>query len=274
MTNYTDKEYSVHAGAPIEVYRFTGTLANYHYTSAEINVTVGGQLYTAIPISRSAVSVSNQEDDNQELEIEVPYDLDIIQEYVYTLAPARLGLEILRYHEGTNPSTDYIVLWKGYVTLYTISGHMAKLRVPSIFSLLLQGEVPGVWYHQPCNHVLFNTQCNASGTMIKANYKTTSTITIVDDRLITVVNDGVVNSWLRAGEIYNTTRTERRSIVDNVNNLITINYPFRNAVVGDTVDMYTGCDHLFTTCRDKFANSINYGGFPYIPRDNPFKGHL
>lgn len=34
---------------------------------------------------------------------------------------------------------------------------------------------------------------------------------------------------------------------------------------GDTYTVYPGCDKRLTTCRDKFSNVVNFGGFPYIP---------
>jgi uncharacterized phage protein (TIGR02218 family) len=34
---------------------------------------------------------------------------------------------------------------------------------------------------------------------------------------------------------------------------------------GDTFDLDPGCDKLLGTCKDKFANVKNFGGFPYIP---------
>ena len=36
-------------------------------------------------------------------------------------------------------------------------------------------------------------------------------------------------------------------------------------VAGDAVTVLAGCDRRFATCRDKFANSINFRGFPHIP---------
>jgi hypothetical protein len=36
--------------------------------------------------------------------------------------------------------------------------------------------------------------------------------------------------------------------------------------------MYAGCDHLLATCRDRFSNVANFGGFPWIPQKNPFSG--
>lgn len=38
-----------------------------------------------------------------------------------------------------------------------------------------------------------------------------------------------------------------------------------NIQVGDTFDVYPGCNHTLTQCREKFDNVIRFGGFPYIP---------
>lgn len=35
--------------------------------------------------------------------------------------------------------------------------------------------------------------------------------------------------------------------------------------VGDTYEVYAGCNKQFDTCRDKFNNVANYRGFPHIP---------
>jgi uncharacterized phage protein (TIGR02218 family) len=35
--------------------------------------------------------------------------------------------------------------------------------------------------------------------------------------------------------------------------------------VGDTFVVTAGCDKRFTTCRDRFANAVNFRGFPAIP---------
>jgi len=42
--------------------------------------------------------------------------------------------------------------------------------------------------------------------------------------------------------------------------------PMVNAIaVGDSYSVTQGCDKKFTTCRNKFANGTNFGGFPYVP---------
>ena len=41
--------------------------------------------------------------------------------------------------------------------------------------------------------------------------------------------------------------------------------PFRPVRVGARVLLTQGCDKNFATCRDRFANSINFRGEPYLP---------
>jgi len=35
--------------------------------------------------------------------------------------------------------------------------------------------------------------------------------------------------------------------------------------VGDTYSVYAGCDKLFSTCKTKFSNGVNFRGEPHIP---------
>jgi uncharacterized phage protein (TIGR02218 family) len=39
----------------------------------------------------------------------------------------------------------------------------------------------------------------------------------------------------------------------------------RPITVGDTFAITAGCDKQFATCRDRFANVANFGGFPHMP---------
>lgn len=36
-------------------------------------------------------------------------------------------------------------------------------------------------------------------------------------------------------------------------------------VIGDTLTVTAGCDRRFETCRTRFANAVNFRGFPHIP---------
>jgi uncharacterized phage protein (TIGR02218 family) len=44
-------------------------------------------------------------------------------------------------------------------------------------------------------------------------------------------------------------------------------------VVGDSVRLTVGCDKRFSTCRDRFANALNFRGFPHIPGNDYLMGY-
>jgi uncharacterized phage protein (TIGR02218 family) len=39
----------------------------------------------------------------------------------------------------------------------------------------------------------------------------------------------------------------------------------REVAIGDTFEIMAGCNKLFATCKSKFANGVNFRGFPHIP---------
>lgn len=41
--------------------------------------------------------------------------------------------------------------------------------------------------------------------------------------------------------------------------------PARTVATGDAFALVAGCDKRFATCREKFANAVNFQGFPHMP---------
>lgn len=66
--------------------------------------------------------------------------------------------------------------------------------------------------------------------------------------------------------------TEKRMIVAHAGDLVTLSAVPPGLSAGAAVMLYPGCDHTLVTCEAKFANSANFGGFPFIPTKNPFGG--
>ena len=44
--------------------------------------------------------------------------------------------------------------------------------------------------------------------------------------------------------------------------------------LGQTIEVTAGCDKHISTCRDKFANTLNYRGFPYMPGNDFMTGQF
>ncbi len=262
----------------IEAYEFTGSFTTYRYTTADRQITVDGQTFSPAAIARGAVSAGDQTQEGLELEVTLPFTLDVVQDYAFQTSPPSLVLRLLAFDRSVqNPvnsdiyaSSNGAVLWSGQVAGFSVTNRNARLRVPSNFTRALQTTAPAIFYQNPCNHVLYGPQCKVNPT----GFTQTTTVTSVATTTIGVTSDGFANNFLDAGSIRNDRTNERRLIISNIDDSITINVPFVDLLVGDTVVMRAGCDHSFTTCRVKFNNTINYGGQPFIPGRNPFFGQL
>lgn len=262
---YDADETSVHDGEPVELYQFTDSVSEYLYTSYHDTVVHNTKTYVPVPISRSEAKGGPQGEDT-ELRIEMPYDLDIVNDYAFSIAPTSLVLTIHRLHA---PSGDSIVYWKGKVGAVSVQGRKATVIVPSTFGGALESSVPSVYYQEQCNHVLYDSRCALS----RSAFKTDATVsTILDEITIDVSTVGGAGvDVFRAGELVVVSTGERRLILRQSGTILTINFPFRSVSVSDAVELYKGCDHLIVTCRDKFSNVVNFGGHSLIPLRNIFE---
>lgn len=263
-------EQSIHDGAPIEVFKFIGSFQSYYYTSYHEQLQVNGEWYQPIYIKRGTVKAGTHEDTNLILEVRLPFNTDLALDYAYSVAPPSLRLELRRAHRGSNLAIDWRMLWTGTVRGHAVVGRECILKIPSVFSDVLEGEVPSVYFQQPCNHTLYDPRCGVS----RAAHTTVTTVVAVGSLAIEVVDDGVGTDVLAAGEMVNTRTGERRLIMSNLADIIEIGFPFVDIVIGDTVQLSKGCDLAYATCVNKFANGLRFGGDPFMPGDNPFEGSL
>ncbi len=67
---------------------------------------------------------------------------------------------------------------------------------------------------------------------------------------------------------------DARLILAQSGDVLTLLIPFAENVLGSNIDLFAGCDRSLDTCDSKFAAVPNYGGFPFVPRKNPFGTRL
>ena len=132
---------------------------------------------------------------------------------------------------------------------------------------LLQISMPRHFYQAQCRHMLGDSGCtvNLASYAVGGTAAAGSTqAAIVAPGLATPGGSGTYalgtvqfTSGLNAG--YRQTVTRWAAPV------LQMTQPFPFAVAaGDTFTAYPGCDYQLSTCG-AFANTINFGGFPYIP---------
>ena len=261
-------EISKEGGRPIELFEFTIDAVTTRYTNAEDDITYSANIYSSETIMRTSPTLSSGENGRQQMEITLPADNPIASRYIGIVPADRVNVRILRFHRGDSPNG--IVLWSGRIVSVKFEKSGAIARLYSVSSeAALSRPMPGRKYQAMCNHTLYDTLCS----VVKASNKHTDTVLVVSGQDITVNGVSVEGAtWAVGGTVE--WGNERRLVVAQVGNVLTLQLPFPTSPLSATVDVYAGCDHLIDTCTNKFSNDINFGGFPHVPTKNPFNSGL
>lgn len=278
--NYATSETSRYAAAPVELFRFDYGLSSYCYTSADRDQPHQGQLYKAAPLSRGQVDQS-QEDQAGSLEVSIPRESPVAALFIDYLPVTPVSLTVYRLHRG---GTDTISLFRGTVTAATFSENECKLRCAAN-SDVTGRMIPIAVYQSQCNHVLFSTSrsydlaggnraqslgCNVS----RDDHRATAAITAAQGVTLTVpALDSFPSGHFTYGYVERASG-EVRWITAHNGDTITLNYPLRDLAPGERVSVFPGCDGSENTCRSKFNNTINFGGFTRLPQKNPFNSSI
>lgn len=267
---FNTNELSAASGAPIELYKFIGTFNTWRVTSYLREITNSDGTYEPVPVKRTQIENASQDQEELAIDISLPYDHPLALEYIFAVSPPELSVEIYRAHR--DDFNDTLLLWTGKPISFNVEGRVASLRVPSIFSYLLSGLCPAPRYQAPCNHILYDDRCKVNRA---ANSQTVDVVSVsASGRRLTLSANTFANGECNAGEMIWTAGGQRRMITLSNGTTFDISYPFAGDPTGDEVIIRKGCDHSFTTCKNKFSNGLNYGGCPIVPPTNPFNSRL
>jgi uncharacterized phage protein (TIGR02218 family) len=262
---YENRETSVESGKPVELYHFTIGTTHYYYTSAPDTFLFGGNNWVPRQIERTDPSQST-EDRRQQMEVTLPTEDPVASRFVGIIPGSLMTLEISRYHRD---DTGVFILWSGAVVgaSYGLQGAQCTLRCVTSEAAFSRA-IPRYKYQGLCNNVLFDDLCQVT----KASFTHTDTCTDVTGSDITVQNLATTfptANWA-VGGYASFNDSDFRLVMAQTSDVLTLFIPFENSPLGQTVKVFAGCDHLIATCKDKFSNLINFGGYPYVPTVNPF----
>ncbi len=269
---YQEIEESSHSGSPVELYTFSRGVQEWRYTSFSEDITFNNKNYTAAPIERGKIEAT-PDLGKVNLKIQTVRTLDFLTQYIASSPSDVINLVVTRFHLG---DTDSTTPWRGRVTNVRFEEVEATITCQPIYTAVKRPGLRRV-YQSSCPHVLYNSPCN----IIQTNYTTSAQVSAVGGNTITspsfIINNANFGpEWFTGGMVLFTGNgvNDRRFITDHNNSTgtITVSLPFTDLTVGDTVSAFPGCDHTTVTCKGKFNNLNNYGGFPYIPDKNPMDG--
>ena len=264
---YDAKETSLRGGNPVELYKATLGTVDYLYNDSDSDIVYNSETYSPITISRSSID-QNDEINRSGIKVTVPRDNDLADVFrVY--APAEVvAITIFRGHLDDG---EFKTIWSGRVISCDWSGVKATLECESVFSSLKR---PGLRrnYQAQCPHVLYGVACGLN----QLTHQTTDNVSVISGSTVSVpAASGFADGYFNGGFLQFYTSTglgQVRFIADHTSDVLTLVAPIPELSVSDSVNVFPGCKHTLDDCTNKFDNLVNYGGFPYVPKVNPFGG--
>lgn len=264
---YATTELSVYDSQPVELFEFTFASKAWRFTSSDEEQHYLGQTYTPLAIQRSNIE-QTQELNRSDLKVEVPRDADIAQEFIIYPPAEVMLLRLFRQHRG---EADTVLIWIGRVLACEWKDSTATLKCEAVFTSQRRTGLRRL-YQAQCPHVLYDRRCG----VVQNSFRTTGTVAAVSHNVVTVAEASLQANGYFDGGILAFTDTDgiihKRAITGHEANQITLSNSIRQLEENVSVALYPGCKHTTNDCEFKFANIVNYGGWPLSPRINPFDG--
>lgn len=259
---YAALETGARSGKPVELYLFQLHGQRWLYTSADTPQTYNLDTYEPQPIRRT--SPEQQKDPGaHKLQVTVPRDNEVALLFRIFVPPGAVMLTIFRRHRG---DSETVVAWAGRVRSVKWGDTEAYLECEPTTGQMKRDALR-LQYQVQCNHMLYGGACGVN----RVSFQVVATLTQVAGTTIKAAAFATrANGWFKAGLLVH--GYDQRMITSHAGDTITVLTPFEDLAAGETVTAYAGCDRSFAVCKDRFANTLNFGGFPWIPTKNPFNG--
>jgi len=262
--SFDAQEKSVESASPVEFYTIAiGTELFRMHSSIEETITLGADVFYKTPALKRGHIATGQE----YLTVELPGD-HLFSKRFAMIAPGQAAtLTIQSYHRGD--TSDLRVMYKGVVrsVAFIQQGALSALSVIPI-SEAFDKTIPDRTFQAPCNNILFDDDCKISPGL----WSYEDEVTAVNANTISVHGLGASkgDGWANGGFVsYGV--LDYRLVLTQTGDVLTLVLPFYEPILGNDVTVYAGCDHCLTgDCQNKFDNTVNFSGFPYVPTKNIF----
>ena len=265
---YETVDGSISEGSPEEFYTFRVENLIFRYTDAPQDMIFDGEKYLSRQISRTALVNNLSIIDNSDTKITLPREDMVSQKCAGLSTPSVIEVEIFQRHR-TDDTQEAKRIFAGYLLEISTDGRETEFAFSTLTRAYIESNVCTVQYTTQCNHDWGDERCRVNPEL----YVKLSQVTGIDLWTLLVADFiGQDMSKYVGGYIVNSRTGVRRNIVNIDNNAIFVDGMFSDVAIGDGVRLYPGCDHdIEGDCLKAYNNVINHGGFPFVPRSNPFR---
>jgi hypothetical protein len=263
-----------------------GGLGTLYYTSADVPVAFEGNEYLPAILTRSELTSGGRETGDGDVDLTMARDHAVARCFHYGTPQLPVALTLYALHrdnltadgDGTYTVTDEAevrTLLEGAMgTRPRFRGNACTLAFAPA-ETLVDRTVPRYTCSRACPWLLYDVHtCKVN----RATFALTGvTVDAVSGRVVTVPG---LAAWAGSDAfkakhgvlIPPSGAQETITDVDLTAETVTLLNVIPGLAPGDVVDILAGCDQLIGTCRTRFDNVVNFGGWPDMPVRNPWTG--
>ena len=265
---FNDLELSREDGNPVECFLFLYNSVAYTYTSSQYSQTLsidgGSYVFTPEYINRGdSLKLGDSSGNIETCTITVNRRNPIAMLYQGT-PPEDDSVLVKVYKKHGDSTNDFIIVLQGTVSQVRFFNSDAELTIT--IENVLNRDVPRGTMSYYCQNCIYDNKCR----LLAEDYAHTCYLDIGKDRLTYYSSnllekpDGYfTDGFIKMGNIY-------RAIHVHHNNYITIKYPIPSAFELGSFIAYPGCQNQFSICAERFNNTDNFSGVPYIMGFDPY----
>lgn len=261
----------------IDLYRIVEGSRIWTVTSSDSEVIHNGEIYLPETISRSNIQ-TKAELSKEKLNVTVSTRSEFGFRWVNVVTDLPITITVFEKNDAI-----VNVAWKGRFVTKKPNGLKIVLIFESIFTSIKR---PGLRarFQKSCRFVVYNRGCNLNFH----DFEVFGTPTTINGSVIDIPEAGLESDGFYNGGLVSAPDGSFGYIISHVGTIITMQRPidsltydnnnngygnnYGNIYGGLVISIIPGCDKLRDTCRLKFDNLDNYGGYSWIPGRNPIDG--
>lgn len=267
--SFEQTEYSLAAGRPLRLYRFSLGVLRMTYSSSDRDVVHAGEVFKTLPggIKDSGVRQTGQVQADV-LKITAPANIEVAQLYRGVPPSAPVELTIFARHQHID---EFMVIW---------AGEVRSVRWPAVdrcelscSSLAERMQMVGLrlGYERNCPHAVGTPACGVE----LDGYKVVAPVQDIDGASISngqfagypdgYFTGGSVEWEIAGGQL------DSRGVEAHVGATLTLLGGTAGLVGGQAITVYPGCSQTVASCK-RFNNLPRYGGIPHLAGKSPWDG--
>lgn len=262
---YLADEAGSETSQPREVIRIVIALKEYRIATGTRDVVINGKRYTAGTSAREEVRLASSKETGGVV-IRLPLKHPVPQRWLAGGSPpGTVDVEILRKQTQSGEAKR---LYRGRARSLSVldNNTVASIEVVARHVALLDSKLPRPLIKRGCPFALYSQECKADPD----SFKVSTTVAAVSGRTVTLATPVSSSTWAVGGYLVHAGSGETMLIYDQGSTTVMqLGRAIYGMRVGDSIEVFAGCDKTFDACDTKFSNGDNFGGFRDLPSSSP-----